>query len=484
MQDLIEKVAQALELARRGGADAAEAYAIDAPEDAVSFEPSAAGQGAVLRTAITVPKKGLGLTARWGDRVGFASTTDLSDAALAATLEAAREAAIPEDPPLPLTPPSPAALAAPPGVSGLIDRRLLEMNLPDLVEATRDIAGETVAEGALVLEAIGLACCRQVAVGNSLGLRASGIDTRIGAAVYAATGGGGLAGWVRGSRSLDGLKALHVGRTAALTAKSAEQPRDVVAGRQTVVLRPDAVFSLLAGSLAPALGADRVLEGRSPFGPSSLGETVASAVLSLTDDPTRPAATGSYCFDAEGVPGRVTPLIESGRLVSFLHNSRTATAWNHGEAARHRSMAAVAARPGARPGNASRDRSDRMSTFVEPSGLFGYRPGIAPSNLVATAPGATFPSIGLAGVDKGLLVNDVMGAFVIDPAVGDFSVTTTNAWALERGRSAYPVKRAMLTGNVYSLLKQVSALAEEPGEVTGPFSLYSPSWVVADLTVV
>jgi len=270
---------------------------------------------------------------------------------------------------------------------------------------------------------------------------------------------------------------LGVGKTAAAFARASENAREVVPGRQTVILRPDAVASLLANSLAPALGADRVLELTSPFTAVSPREPVAASVLWLTDDATRPSATGSYAFDAEGAPGQATPLIEGGRLASFLHNNRTGTAW------RRRPDSGTGPAP-ASNGNASRDRSDRMSTFVEPSGVFGYRPGVAPSNLVVTAPGATYPNIGAAGVDKGLLVNDVMGAFVIDPAVGDFSVTTTNAWALEGGGVAYPVKRAMLTGNVYTLLKQVRALVEEPGEVVGPFTLISPSWVVAELAVV
>lgn len=482
MQDLVEVVEQALELAKRGGAEGAEVYVIDAPEDAVTFEPSSSpspgSSGApALRTAITVPKKGLGLAARWGARVGFASTTDLSARGIEAVVGIARDSAAPEDPPLPLTVADEAGRPGLVAPQGLLDHRLAEMNLPDLVTVTREIAAETTEAGAAVLEAVGLACCRRIALGNSLGLSRWSFDTRIGAAVYAASPGGGLAGWARGSRSLDGIRALDVGRTAAGYAKAAENPRPVTPGPQTVILRPDAVLSLLAYSLGPALGADRVLAGTSPFGAGpaagsvagSLGQPIASDILTIVDDAARPGGTGSYAFDAEGVPARATTLIGQGRLVSFLHNNRTAALWSGATTS---------------TANASRDRADRMSTFVEPSGLYGYRPGVAPSNLVVSAPDASYPTAAAAGVDHGLVVNDVMGAFVIDPAVGDFSVTTTNAWALERGELAYPVKRAMLSGNVYALLKRVQALVGEPGEVTGPFSLFSPSWVVADLTVV
>ncbi len=473
MQDLLERAEQALELARRAGAAAAEAYVIDAPADAVSFERAGAGSGGVrLRTAVTVPHRGLGLTAQWGGLVGFASTTDLSAAGLEDVVRACRHAALPEEPGLALTPPS--GVRPSPTPSDLVDRRVVEMSLADLVEVAREVAEEVWEAGGLAVGVVSFARCRRVAVANSLGLARSSLDTLVSAGAYAASPGGGLASWSRASRSLEGLRRLSVGRRAAGMALSSEGARDVVPGRQTVVLGPGAVLSLLAGSLGPALGADRVGEGSSPFsgrdGRPRLGEEVAASLLSVTDDATRPVGTGSYEFDAEGTPGGVTPLIRDGILVAVLHNNRTA----------------AAARPAgeASSGNASRDRSDRMTTFVEPSGHFGYRSGVSPSTLVVQAPGRTYAGPGEAGVDRGLLVADVMGAFVIDPAVGDFSVTTTNAWALERGSPAYPVRRAMLTGNIYEMLKMVSALAGEPEDVAGPFSVLTPAWVVSELTVV
>jgi len=487
MQDLVEKVEQVLDIAKRAGADGAEVFVIDAPEDVVSFEPAGVGGEPALRTAVTVPKRGLGLAARWGGLVGFASTTDLEPQALTLVVEAARGTAFPENPPLPLTPPPARLSEAGPGLS---DKRLLEMTLPDLAGVVRDVVRDVREAGAGILEANGFACCRRRAVGNSLGLIRSSLDTRIGAAVYAVSPGGGLGGYGRQSRSLSGFRSLTVGAKAAAIARASDSPRDVVAGRQTVVLRPDAVLSLLTTSLGPALGADRVLAGNSPFTAASLGQMVAARILSITDDATRPSASGSYDFDAEGAAGQVTPLIEGGRLVSFLHNSRTAANWTGGRTAANWTGGRTAAnstgdrRAATSTGNASREKTDDMSTFVEPSGVFGYRPGVMPSNLVVQGSEATYGDLEAAGVDRGLLVCDVMGAFVIDAAVGDFSVTTTNAWALERGRLAYPVKRAMLSGNVYRLLKQVCALVEEPEDAAGPFSLLSPSWVVADLTVV
>lgn len=504
MQDLVERAEEALELALRLGAEAAEVFVIDAPTDAVLFEPGEGGQpagapGVRLRTAVTVPHRGLGLATRWPDsRVGFGSTTDLTSRGISEAVEAGRASALPEEPPLPLASPAPEATpgggpipadgptpAASP-TPALADHRILEMNLPDLVAFGREVANEALDAGVGVLGVLATAVCRRVAVANTAGLMRSSLDTLVTAQAYAASPRAGMAGWSRSARSMAAIRAHAVGRKAAEEAIAAEGARGVPSGRQVVVLRPEAVFSLLASSLAPALGADRILAGLSPLGrPSSsdghrhqprIDEPVAADVLSIADDATYPGATGSYAFDAEGTTGGRTGLIEGGRLVGVLHNNLS------GE--RTRRLPGWPDRPVGTGGNASRDHSGRMRTFVEPAGEFGYRAGIGPSNLVITAPGATFDDPAGVGVDCGLLVADVMGAFVIDPAVGDFSVTTTNAWVLENGRPAYPVHRAMLTGNVYDLLGRVMALAGEPVDVRGQFSVLTPGWVVDGLTVV
>jgi len=513
MLDLVEKAEDVLDMVRRLGAEAAEVFVIDAPADAVLFTPAGAAGGtgseagrdggagggacgparAGLQTAVTVPHRGLGLTALWGrngnrpgGRVGFASTTDLSPSGLAEVVEASRSAAVPEDFAPVFTPPDREDGEAARGgfgkVPGLVDRRLLEMELTDLVAVGREIVAETSEAGVRVLGMTCLSRCRRVAVANSLGLTRSSLDTAVTASVYAGTARGGFGARWRTFRSLEGLRADRLGEKAAQAAAGAEGARPVVPGRQTVVLRPEAVLSLLANSLGPALGADRAAEGASPL--VRPARAVSSSILSFTDDATRPGLAGSYDFDAEGTSGRATPVIREGRLVSLLHSNRTAAAAAAAAVARRRSGDADGFAVPASTGNASRDQSERMRTFVEPAGEFGHRPRVSPSVLVVEAPGATYPDAAAAGVDRGLLVTDVMGAFVIDPAVGDFSVTAAGAWALEGGRPAYPVGRAMLAGNVYEILCQVGALIGEPEEVRGSFSVLSPSWVVDGVAVV
>ena len=73
------------------------------------------------------------------------------------------------------------------------------------------------------------------------------------------------------------------------------------------------------------LSGEEVRKGRSPFA-DRLGESVASPLLSLLDDPTDPLGPGASRTDDEGLACRQVGLIDGGRLTSYLHNSVTGAA--------------------------------------------------------------------------------------------------------------------------------------------------------------
>jgi len=56
-----------------------------------------------------------------------------------------------------------------------------------------------------------------------------------------------------------------------------------------------------------------------------IGAPLGSAVLSITDDPTRPGQLGFYRYDDEGVAARPVALMKDGVLSGRLHSRRTAT---------------------------------------------------------------------------------------------------------------------------------------------------------------
>lgn len=105
--------------------------------------------------------------------------------------------------------------------------------------------------------------------------------------------------------------------------------------RTTVVFDPLVTRSLLA-LVGAALCGDAVQRGRSIF-TDRLGEEVAAGTVTLVEDPTLTEAWGAATHDGEGVPTRRVPLIDGGRLETFLHNvtsARRAGARTTGSAAR------------------------------------------------------------------------------------------------------------------------------------------------------
>jgi len=90
-----------------------------------------------------------------------------------------------------------------------------------------------------------------------------------------------------------------------------------------VIFTPDEAASALIAPLMAAFNGKTVLQGASPVG-KRLGEAVFDANLSLYDDPTIEFAPHSRPCDDEGVPSRITPLIENGIVRNFLYDLQTA----------------------------------------------------------------------------------------------------------------------------------------------------------------
>ncbi len=88
--------------------------------------------------------------------------------------------------------------------------------------------------------------------------------------------------------------------------------REPIRGTCRVLLRPQAVITLLGTYAYVALGAAGYADGRTAVA-GRLGEPVVSELLTLTDDGNDPDGLPSG-FDVEGTPRRRTPLIEGGVL--------------------------------------------------------------------------------------------------------------------------------------------------------------------------
>jgi PmbA protein len=179
-----------------------------------------------------------------------------------------------------------------------------------------------------------------------------------------------------------------------------------------------------------------------------MGKPVASAAVTLRDEPRRPGGLASSAFDDEGVPTADKAMIERGVLKELFYDSSTA------------------ARAGVR------------------SNGCGYRggwdglPGPGASNLLLV-PGALPREEVIADTKDGLLVLEVLGLHTADPVSGEFSVGVSG-FEIEKGAIARPFKGAMMSGNLLDLLSRIDAVASDLSFHGG---YGSPSFRVAALDV-
>jgi len=194
-----------------------------------------------------------------------------------------------------------------------------------------------------------------------------------------------------------------------------------------VVFTPNGALALLL-PLIIGFNGKSVYMGTSPL-KGRIGEEALDSRFSLTDDGTIPRGPRSSGFDDEGTPTMRTPLTTDGVITGFIYDRRTA------------------ALAGAEPtGNGYKSG---------PLGGGGFRtpPQAGTSNLIVS-PGDVPEDELIAGIDNGLLVESVLGLGQGNLASGEFSNNVAVAFKIENGEIVGRVKNTMIAGNSYALLKE------------------------------
>ena len=83
-------------------------------------------------------------------------------------------------------------------------------------------------------------------------------------------------------------------------------------------------------------------------------------------------------------------------------------------------------------------------------------------------------------INDAFLVTDVLGAHTANPITGDFSVEASNSFLIDKGVKK-PIKKAMISGNIYDLLSDAVAVGEETKQ-RGSFIV--PKLLLHDVRVV
>lgn len=231
------------------------------------------------------------------------------------------------------------------------------------------------------------------------------------------TGFGYDSGRVPESLDLDHATAEAVDRATRLL--GAVKPPSA---RMTILLEPRLAISLM-GIVSGMLSGESVLKGRSPFG-ERLGEQIASALLSLTDDPTQSESIGAEEVDGEGLACRSNLLISNGVLQGFLQDSYS----------------------GRRSGLASTGSAVRGTRSL---------PGVGAQLLVMQPGTRSFEQL-VSSIDLGLYVNSLSGMHSgVNSISGDFSVGA-DGLMIRNGSIAEPVRELTLASTLQRLLLDIS----------------------------
>ena len=443
----LEEIAlRAVEAAVDAGATDAEAWA-----EEVTSRRVRAYQGEV-ESLSDAGGRGVGVRAFADGRSGYAYGTELSEAGVLDVARSARAAAEVADPDEHGGLPdecgaTPVDGLASPALHEWTTERKVELALA-VERAARGHPGVTQVENAVYSDAEG-----SVYLANSRGF-AGGYDSSQAWAYASAFAGEGAdlmtglgVGLGRVPGALDpeacGGEAAH----RALALVGARQPQS----RRCPVVLDAFVAASFMGFIGSMLSADAVQRGRSLFAGRE-GEEIADAAIALADDSTDPDGPASAPFDGEGSPSRRTPLVEGGRLLSFLFDARTG-------------------RRGGTPttGNASR-------------GSYRSPPSVGTTNLILE-PGELDLDGLLRQAGEGLYVTDVAGLHSgVNPVSGTFSVGASGR-LIEQGAPAGPVRELTIASDLVSMLKAVRGVGSQARWVPFGGSVKAPPILIGEMSV-
>ena len=404
---LTDLVARLVEAARKAGADAADAVAMMGRSAGVSVR-----LGKVESTEAS-ESDDISLRVFVGKRVASVGATASSDPKMLAERAVAMARVSPEDP-----------------FQGLADPDKLARSIRDLdLFDPTEVGADQLREAALAAEEAALAC---KGITNSGGSSAS---AGLGGLVLATTDGF-LGQYVasRFSRSIsvvagegtamerdyDYSSRLYyadldtpetIGLRAAERAVKRLGAKKAKTGPVTVVYDPR-VARGIAGHLAGAINGASVAR-KTSFLRDMMGKQVASAAITVTDDPLKPRGQASRPFDGEGVEGQPLSMIDRGVL-------------------RHWFLSTSSARE---LGLETNGRGARAASSVNPS-----------STNLAIEPGEQSPEELIKSVKSGFYVTEVFGQGV-NMVTGEYSRGASGFW-IDNGELTWPVSEVTIASNL------------------------------------
>ena len=415
LQRLSAIAGQLLDRARAAGASQAE---VTCNEDIGLAVNVRMGE---VETVEATRDRGIAVTVYFGQRKGSASTADLRDDSLQATVaQACAIARHTEDDP----------------ASGLADAGLMATTLrefdgwhPANFDADRAVAIALAAEaaGREVDARIGNSDGASTNTNASISVYANshgflggerGTSHSIGCALIAGEGDAMQRdGWYDVALARSDLDdAGAIGRKAARRTLERLDPRQLPTGEVPVLFAAEMARSLVGSYIGAVSGG--ALYRKASFLLDSAGTRVFPDWFGIDELPFLPRGFRSAAFDAEGVATQESPLVRDGIVQRYVLGSYSA-------------------------------RKLGLATTANAGGVH---------NLQVKANAGDLESM-LHGMGRGLLVTELMGQGV-NPITGDYSRGAAGFW-VENGKLAYPVDGITIAGNLKAMFAAIEAVGSD-----------------------
>ena len=181
------------------------------------------------------------------------------------------------------------------------------------------------------------------------------------------------------------------------------------------------------------------------------GETIASSVFTLKEDPMYDAALTKIPFDDEGVLTTAKAIIDKGVFATALYDLKSAY------------------------------KAGKTSTGN------GFRGGSAvsemPTNLVVEAGEKSFEEL-VEEAGEGIILTDLSGLHAgVNAISGDFSLLC-EGYLIENGKKGRPVEQITVAGNFYEVIKSIVAVGNDIINLpSGEGEFFTPSVLVSSLAI-
>ncbi|MBS5886456.1 MAG: TldD/PmbA family protein [Clostridium sp.] len=224
--------------------------------------------------------------------------------------------------------------------------------------------------------------------------------------------------------------------------------KSISSGKYKAVINNEAMVSILS-TFAGVFSGDAVQKGLSLL-KGKEGEIIASKQVTLLDDPHLENGLASVPFDDEGVATKKKDIIHEGKLMTLLHNLKTAN-----------------------KGNTKSTGNGFKNSYASPV-------GVSPTNLYIQKGEKSFEEL-LKDVGEGLLITEFAGLHSgANSITGDFSLAAKGFY-IKDGKKDYPVEQITVAGNFFDLLKNIEVVGSD---LKFPMSsIGSPSVKITELSI-